>query len=68
LTKKYLNAKILRRMEKLKTIDTEEIPQCPYCSKELVDPILRKQAAIDLLRSVYVFFCPYCKKLLPVGM
>ena len=52
-------------MSKIKIVDTDTIPKCPYCEKEL-ETIER--AYTGMLSSNVIYICPHCKKLLSVGV
>lgn len=51
-------------MAKIEIIETEELPKCPHCGKEL-DKILKK--IVGFLEEHTVYLCAYCKKMLSIG-
>lgn len=52
-------------MSKIKIVDTETIPKCPYCEKELE---IIERSFTSMLSSNVVYICPHCKKLLSIGV
>jgi glutaredoxin len=55
-------------MAKIKVIETDEIPVCPYCEKELSEfHVNTKQSSWSLVERHYVCFCPHCRKVLSIA-
>jgi hypothetical protein len=59
----YINGKILL-MKKIQIVQTDELPQCPYCDREL--DVIEKTTKGFIEKNI-VYRCPYCKKLLSIG-
>ncbi len=51
-------------MAKIEIVDTEELPKCPHCGKEL-NEVLKNTTGSFTQHVAYI--CPHCKKLLSIG-
>ncbi len=51
-------------MVKIKIVETESIPLCPHCTKELKTI---ERVAKGFIEQTVVFLCPHCKKVLSIG-
>jgi len=51
-------------MKKIQIVQTDELPQCPYCDREL--DVIEKTTKGFIEKNI-VYRCPYCKKLLSIG-
>lgn len=55
-------------MAKIKIIEVEEIPICPFCKEELREiNVNSKHASWSLVERHYVCFCPHCRRILSVS-
>ncbi len=55
-------------MERIKLVEVDEIPVCPYCEEELDEiKVNAKQAPWSLVEKHNVCFCPHCRKVLGVS-
>lgn len=52
-------------MAKIKIVNVDKIPLCPYCEEEL--DIIEKVEKDEFLSSTVIYICPYCNKLLSIG-
>jgi len=52
-------------MSKIKIIDVDVVPVCPYCKKDLN---IINQTSKGVFENKYVFTCPYCRAILSVGL
>jgi uncharacterized protein with PIN domain len=52
-------------MAKIKVIETDEVPVCPYCEKELSEVHNAKQGS--LVERHNICFCPHCRKVLGIA-
>jgi glutaredoxin len=51
-------------MAKIKIIETDSKPKCPYCKKEL-DAIEKKTKG--WLTTMTIYMCPHCKAVLSIS-
>jgi len=52
---------------KLDVVETEQLPVCPYCEKEL-NSICVNSRQRSLMECQKAMFCPYCRKLLGISL
>lgn len=51
-------------MPKVKYVEVEELPKCPYCDKDLnVIHTISK----GFIAQIKAFICPHCRKLLGIA-
>ena len=53
-------------MAQVRVVETDEIPVCPYCEKEL-DTIHVNAKQKSLVEWQKISFCPHCKKVLGIS-
>lgn len=51
-------------MAKIEITETEELPLCPHCGKQLKEVLRNTRGSIT---QHVAYFCPHCKKLLSIG-
>ena len=52
---------------KLDVVETDELPVCPYCEKEL-NSICVNSRQRSLVEFQKTMFCPHCRKLLGISV
>ena len=53
-------------MAKIKVIETDEVPVCPYCEKELSEIHVKRNQGSPVERH-NICFCPHCRKVLGIA-
>ena len=55
-------------MPQIKVIETDDVPICPYCEKELSEiHVNAKQGSWPLVERHNICFCPHCRKVLSIA-
>jgi uncharacterized protein with PIN domain len=53
-------------MARIEVIETDEVPVCPYCEKELSEIYLNAKQG-SLVERHNICFCPHCRKVLGIA-
>lgn len=53
-------------MINIKIEESNSLPKCPYCEKEL-DRVAHTKKIGNLLGQDKIYICPHCKKILGIG-
>ena len=60
----YLFIIRLMSKNKLKVVDTEKLPVCPHCNKEM--ETIERVEWFGLMKNSCVYMCPHCRKILQI--